>query len=239
MFSGKIIISSNAAPRYHPGFMEILPIEIFGIFVDVPFPSPLGFNSARLEEFATKICDTQTGLSLRPDQIRLRKLDDLFDYEMKAQFFGENGSLTRTAERVKLGVRNARTAADWNIIHQTLTRFYTLMDFDKKSQTHLSAHAHVKFDTPEERDKWLDQFSHNSLVLKPAALGYVRIQDWEKDIRVLIELSNAAPNSVFVAWDTQFVNNQEWDTFVGSLPNVMENSANFFELGFEPFKERV
>lgn len=219
--------------------MEILPIEIFGIFVDVPFASPLGFTSARLEEFATKICDTKTGLSLRPDQIRLRKLDDLFDYELKALFFGENGSLTRTADRVKLGVRNARTAADWNIIHQTLTRFYTMMEFDEKTETHLSTHAHAKFDSAEERDRWLEQFSHNSLVHKPAALGYVRIQDWEKDIRVLIELSNAAPNCVFVSWDTQFVNKQEWDTFLNSLPRVMENSANFFELGFEPFKERV
>ena len=219
--------------------MEILPIEIFGVFVDVPFPAPLGIHTAKLEEFAAQACDPQKGLSLRPEQIHLRKLDDLFDYELKATFFGENGSLVRTAERIKLGVRNARTLGDWNIIHQTLTRFYTLMDFDKKSLTHLSTHAHAKFDSPDERDKWLEQFSHNSLVHKPAALGYVRIQDWEKDIRVLIELSNAAPNSVFVAWDTQFENNQEWDTFLSTLPNVMENSANFFELGFEPFKERV
>jgi len=219
--------------------MEILPIEIFGVAVDVPFPAPLGFNSAKLDEFAANVCDTQKGLSLRPDQIHLRKVDDLFDYELKAIFFGENGTLTRTADRVKLAIRNARTSGDWNIIHQTLTRLYTLMDFDTKTFTHLSAHAHAKFDTSEERDQWLDQFSHNSLVHKPAALGYVRIADWEKDIRVLVEFSNAAPNSVFVAWDTQFANNQEWDSFLGTLPNVMENSANFFELGFEPFKERV
>jgi hypothetical protein len=207
--------------------------------VEVPFTPPLGFTSANLENFAAKMCDTQNGLSLRPDQIRLRKLDDLFDYELKATFFGDNGTLNRTADRVKLGVRNARTAGDWTIIHQTLTRFYTLMDFDKKSVSHLSAHAHAKFDTSEERDKWLEQFAQNSQIHKPAALGYVRIADWEKDIRVLIELSNAAPNCVFVAWDTQFTNNQEWDTFLSTMPNVMENSANFFELGFEPFKERV
>lgn len=219
--------------------MEVLPIELFGINVDVPFPAPIGYRSANLDEFAVKLCDQQTGLSLRPDQIHLRKVDDLFDYELKAVFFGENGILARTADRVKLGVRNARTAGDWNVIHQMLTRFYNLMDFDKKTLTHLSSHVHAKFDSEEERDKWLGQFSHNALVQKPCALGYVQIPDWEKDIRVLIEISNAAPNSVFVAWDTQFVNNQEWETFIGSLIHVMENSANFFELGFEPFKERV
>jgi hypothetical protein len=219
--------------------MEILPIEIFGVHVDVPFPTPLGFQAARLEEFAAKICDQQKGLSLRADQIRLRKLDDLFDYELKAVFFGENGSLNRTADRVKFGVRNARTDGDWKIIHQTLTRFYRLMEFEQTTITHLSTHVHAKFDSAEERDKWLAQFSHNPLIDKPAALGYVRIQDWEKDIRILIEQSNAAANSVFVAWDTHFTNNQEWDSFLGTLPSVMENSANLFELGFEPFKERV
>lgn len=219
--------------------MEVLPLDLFGIAVDVPFPAPLGFQAAKLEEFSAKLCDTVKGLSLRVDQIRLRKLDDLFDYELKAAFFGENGTLVRTADRVKIGVRNGRTAGDWTIIHQTLTRFYNLMNFDKKTLSTLSTHAHAKFDSTEERDKWLEQFSHNSLIQKPAALGYVRIQDWEKDIRVLIEISNAAPDSIFIAWDTQFTNNQEWDTFLGSLPSVMENSANFFELGFEPFKERV
>ncbi|MEQ1850573.1 MAG: hypothetical protein ABMA01_03175 [Chthoniobacteraceae bacterium] len=219
--------------------MEILPIEIFGVAVDIPFPTPLGFQTAKLEDFAAKICDAQTGLGLRADQIRLRKFDDLFDYELKANFFGENGNLNRTADRVKFGVRNARTDGDWKIIHQSLTKLYKLLEVEKASVTHLSTHVHAKFDTAEEREKWLGQFSHNSLVDKPAALGYVRIQDWEKDIRILIEQSNAAPNAVFVAWDTHFTNNQEWDSFLGTLPNVMENSANFFELGFEPFKERV
>jgi hypothetical protein len=219
--------------------MEIVPIEIFGVHIDVPFPAPLTYQSARLEEFAAKLCDQKLGLPLRPDQLRLRRFDDLFDYEVKANFFGDNGTMIRNAERVKFGVRNARTQGDWNVIQQSMTRFYGLMDFDEKSLTHLSSHVHGKFETLEARDQWLGQFSHNALVEKPAALGYVKIQDWEKDIRVLIEPSNVVPNAVFVTWDTQFANNQEWDSFLGSLPSVMENSANYFELGFEPFKERV
>ena len=219
--------------------MEIVPIEVFGIHVDVAFPAPLGFQAAKLEEFGAKICDPKEGLPLRAEHIRLRRFDELFDYEVKAVFFGENGTLTRTAERIKLGIRNARTQGDWNVIQQTFTRFYTLMDFDEQSLSHLSAHAHAKFETLEARDEWLKQFSHNALIDKAAALGYVKIADWEKEIRVLIEPSNMVPNAVFISWDTQFANLQEWDTFIGSLPNVMENSANYFEIGFEPFKERV
>ena len=105
--------------------------------------------------------------------------------------------------------------------------------------TALSAHAHGKFPSVEERDAFLQRFSYSPMVNRPAALGYVTILDWEKDVRVLIEQSNVVPGGVFVTWDTQFTNNQEWDTFLSTLPNVMENSANFFELGFDPFKERV
>ena len=219
--------------------MEILPIEVFGVAIDVAFPQPLTYQAAKLEDFATAICNPQMGLSVRPDQVRLRRFDDLFDYEVKVNFFGDNGTLTRAADRVKLGIRNARTQGDWNIIQQTMTRFYTLMNFDETSMTHLSTHAHAKFETPEERDQWIGQFSHNTLIEKPAALGYVKIPDWEKEVRVLVEYSNLVPAAIFIAWDTQFVNKQEWDTFLGSLPSVMENAGNYFELGFEPFKERV
>ena len=125
-----------------------------------------------------------------PDQIRLKRWDELYGYEMSAQFFGENGTLTRTADRIKIGVRNARTAGDWKIIQDTLQRFYTLMDFPPESVTALSAHAHTKFPTTEERDAILQKFSYSPLFSKPAALGYVQVIDWEREIRVLIEASN-------------------------------------------------
>jgi hypothetical protein len=219
--------------------MEIVPIELFGIHVDVPFATPLPYGKAKLDEFSAGLCNQQTGIGLRPDQLRLRRTDDLFDYELKANFFGDNGTLVRTADRVKFGIRNARTAGDWNIMHQTLVKFYKTLDPDENTVTILSSHVHARFDDAGTRDEWLRQFSHSPLIHKPAALGHVRIMDWEKDIRVLIELSQPVPNSVFIAWDTQFSNDQEWDSFLGTLPSVMENSANIFEIGFEPFKERV
>jgi len=217
--------------------MDILPIELFGITIDVPFPAPLGYVQARLEEFGAKICDAEKGLGLRPEQIRVKRWDDLYGYEFTAQFFGDNALLTRTADRIKLNVRNARTATDWNVIHQTLLRFYTAMDFPRITISTVSAHLHAKFPSPGERDAYLGQFSHNMLIARAAALGYVRIADWEKEVRVLVEQSNVVPDAVFIAWDTQFVNAQDWDSFLGSLPTVMENSANLFDLGFEPFKQ--
>lgn len=219
--------------------MEVVTLDLFGLHVDVPFPAPLAFDSTALGEFGAKVCDPATGLGLRPDQLRVKRWDDLFGYEISAQFFGDNGVLTRTAERIKLGVRHARTQADWNIIQQTFTRFYALMDFPVDSLTILNAHAHTKFPSSEERDDFLKQYSHSPLIARPAALGHVQIPDWEKDIRVLIEHSNVVPDALFIAWDTQFPNDQDWESFLGSLITMMENSANLFELGFEPLREKV
>ncbi len=219
--------------------MEIVPIEIFGVAIDVPFLAPKGFAQANFEDFGAKVCDTVNGLSLRPDQIKLKRWDELYGYELSANFFGDNGSLTYTAERVKLSVRNARTAADWTVIHQTLVRFYNLMEFNSRTITILSSHIHGKFPSLAERDEYLATFAHNPTIARPAAMGYVKIADWEKDIRILIEQSNLTPDSVFIGWDTQFANAQDWDSFLGSLPVVMENSANQFDIGFEPFKQTV
>ena len=138
------------------------------------------------------------------------------------------------------GVRNARTAGDWTIIQQTLQRFYALMDF----AAHEPSPPFPRTCTPsfrrtEERDGWLGHFSYSPLVGRPATLGYVQIADWEKEIRVLIEQSNAVPDAAFVMWDTQFTNSQDWESFLMSIPTMMENAVNIFDLGFEPLRERV
>ncbi len=216
--------------------MEIVPIEFFGIAVDVPFPAPMTFGQSNIDEFGAKLCDPAKGLGLRPNQIRLRRIDELFDYEVVGQFFGENGHVSRGPDRAKLSVRNARNAADWNLVQQTLFRFYSAMEFPETSTTMLSCHVHGKFPSADDRDGFLGQFAHSFDVIRPASLGYVRIADWEKDIRILIETSNVVPNSVFVGWDTQFTNLQDWETFLSIIPTVMENSANVFGLGFEPLR---
>lgn len=214
--------------------MDIIPIELFGVAIDVPFPAPLGFNHARMEDFGAKLCDPTLGLGIRFDHIKLRRTDELFNYELSATFFGDNGTLTRTADRVKLSVRNARTSADWKLIVQMLTRFYGFMNFAPATATILSTHVHARFPSNEERDSFLGHFAQGLELSRPAALGYVRIVEWEKDIRVMIEQSNIVPGAAFVAWDTQFPNSQDWETFLPTLPTMMENSANVFGLAFDP-----
>ena len=103
--------------------MRLIPLDVLGINLDIPFLPPLTKNAAELDSFATWLCDAENGLSLRPDQVRLKTWDDLFGYELVAYFFGDNGLITRTGERIKLSIRNARTAGDWEIVRRVLVRF--------------------------------------------------------------------------------------------------------------------
>jgi hypothetical protein len=216
--------------------MRHIPIDILSINLDIPLIPPRPKQAAKLDDFAAWLCDGEKGLGLRPDQVRFRTWDDLFGYELVAQFFGENGHLTRTADRIKLAIRNARTAADWEIVRRVLVRFYTHMEFAPRTTTVFSANTHSRFPSSDELDNYFRQFWQPQMASRPALFSYVKIADWEADIRLLVEKSNMLPDALFVAWDTQFTHAQDWESFIGSLPTVMENSAHLFDLAFTPMQ---
>jgi hypothetical protein len=54
-------------------------------------------------------------------------------------------------------------------------------------------------------------------------------------VRVQIEDSNLIPAGVYVGADTQYRNDQDFESFIGSIPTMFAASANAFGLGFQPF----
>lgn len=214
--------------------MRLVPIDLLGINLDIPFVPALTARTADLESYAAWLCDPERGLGLRPDQVRLKKWDDLFGYEVAAQFFGDNGSITRTPDRIKLMIRNVRTAADWELVRRVLVRFYTHMNFAPKTATSFSAHVHSRQPAADELEAFFRQFPQPAMSSRRVLFSYVKISDWEADIRVLIEKSNALPDALFILWETQFPNTQDWESFITALPTVLENSAHLFDLAFLP-----
>ena len=211
--------------------MRLISLDVLGINLDIPFLAPLTKRDAELDAFAGWLCDPEHGLGLRPDQVRLKTSDELFGYELTAQFFGDNGLITRTADRIKLSVKNARTEGDWELVRRVMVRFYARMKFPPKSITLFSAHVHSRFPAADELEAFFHGFPQPEVASRPALFSYVKIDDWEADIRILAEKSNLLPDALFLAWDTQFTNGQDWETFIGTLPTVMENSAHLFDLG--------
>jgi hypothetical protein len=212
--------------------MRQISPDVLSIGLDVPFVPPLTRRTAQLDAFAAWLCDKEKGLGLRSDQIALKTWDELFAYELRAQFYGENGLLTRTADKVRLEVKNARTAGDWELVRQLIVRFYQYMQFAPQTLTTFSAYVHSQQASAADVESYFAQHAQPQVSSRPALFRYVRITDWETDVRVLVEKSNAFPEGrgLFVGWETQFVNNQDWETFIGTLPTVMENSAHVFGL---------
>ncbi len=213
--------------------MRQISLDVLAIALEIPFAPPRTLKQAGLDELAAWLCTKEKGLGLRSDQVRLKSWDDLFAYEMQAQFFGENGLIVVGPEKIRLEVKNARTAADWEIVRQLIVRFYTRMEFPTEPATKFSAYVHSQLPSSDEVDQYFNQRTLPQLSTRPALFRYVKIVDWEADVRVLVEKSNAFPEGrgLFIGWETQFTNDQDWDTFIGTLPTVMENSAHFFDLG--------
>jgi len=210
-------------------------IELYSLQIETPLQRVRALDHEDLRRFADWLCDPD-GFRLRPDQVKLKAWDQLFGYEYVAQFFGENGFLVRTPDRVRVGVKNARTAADWEIIQGVFVRFLQQESPPDKAFRTFSASAHVKLDEPFTATEFLSRYAVVPGVERPAALSYVKIAEWEKEIRIVIEPSNLFPGQLFLTWDSQFASSQDWDTFVPSLMNVMENSARMFDLGMAPLK---
>jgi hypothetical protein len=213
--------------------MRQISPDILSIGLEVPFVPPLTRSAANLDAFAGWLCEKEKGLGLRSEQVRLKSWDDLFAYELQAHFFGDNGLITRTADKIRLEIKNARTAGDWEVVRQIIVRFYQHMRFPAESLTTFSAYVHSQMPSAAEVDGYFAMHSLPQLSARPALFQYVKIVDWEADVRVLVEKSNAFPSGrgLFVGWETQFANNQDWETFIGTLPTVMENSAHYFDLG--------
>ena len=215
--------------------MDVVPIELFGVSIDLPLPKPVSMRSTMLEDFARDLCDPLKGIGVRPAQCQLVGRDLLYQYELNATFFEGNGTLVRTPERLRVAVRNARNWADWQLVHQTFCRVHALVELDSKSVSSLAMQAQVRFVSQSERERYLRSFASNRTVARPGALGHVRIPDWEYEVRMVIEDSNLLPAGVCVSCETQYRNDQDWESFIGSVPTMFAAGANAFSLGFEPF----
>ncbi|HVS52663.1 MAG TPA: hypothetical protein VHD62_09930 [Opitutaceae bacterium] len=211
--------------------MRLISLDLLTIILDIPLVPPQTKRTAGLDAFGAWLCEPENGLGMRPEQVRVKSSDDLFGWELTAQFFGENGLITRTPDRVKLSVKNVRTVGDWELVRRIIVRFYMHMNLPPYSLTTFSAHVHSRFPAADELESFFREFPQPAMASRPVLFTYVKIDDWEADIRLLIEKSNLLPDAIFVAWDTQFGNSQDWESFVGTLPTVMENSVHLFDLG--------
>jgi hypothetical protein len=180
-------------------------VQVFMIALEVYFGRPRPFAKDRMDDLAAWLTDATEGLALRPEQVRVRHTDIVFDYEVSASFFGGNATFKLDAEKAVLSARGARTQQDADVVQQTAARFVKAIASREQLPVAFSGNAHVSLSSESAREAYLAAFRPSSQVVGPGALGFVRVEGWPEDIRIAIEPSLGMPKSLFLSWNTRFL----------------------------------
>jgi len=201
-------------------------IQVFAVALEVLFGRPRPYAKEKIDDLATWLTDAAEGFALRPEQVRVRHTDLVFDYELSASFFGGNATFKRDAEKVVFSARGAKTRQDAEILLQTASRFVKAVSMPDHLDVEFSANAHASLDSEAVREAYLAAFRPSDKVVGPGALGFVRLAGWPEDIRIAIEPSLGLPRSLFFAWHTRFLPSgdplQLLQSMVASLGAVAE-----------------
>jgi hypothetical protein len=215
--------------------IELTP-DLFGITVDIRFSKARPFSKERLDRLLSRLTDSENGLALRPEQMRLRSTDLAFDYELKAFFLGANAVLVCDAEKFFLSVSGGRTQADANLLRETAKRFLWTSEISDQDSGLFGASTHARAESTEKRDEFLKTFRVNDQIVGPGALAYIRAPSWSEDIRFSVEPSLGIPEALFLAWNTRF-RGVSWPTSGETLTNILELPASVFGVRFKPFTQ--
>jgi hypothetical protein len=212
--------------------IELAPY-LFGMTLDFRFLKARTFSKERLDTLLNRLTDSDTGLALRLEQIRVRNTDLAFDYDLRAFFLGGNALLVYDAEKIFLSVSGGRSQADANLLRETAKRFLWVTEVSNEELGSFSVNTHARADSAEGREQFLDRFRLSKEVVGPGALGYVRVPNWPEEVRFSVEPSLGTKDSLFFAWNTP-VRGASWLSSPEELTGVLESIASIFGVQFKP-----
>jgi hypothetical protein len=208
-------------------------IQVFSIALEVLFGRPRPYAKEKIDDLATWLTDPAEGFALRPEQVRVRHADLVFDYELSASFFGGNATFKRDAEKVVFSARGAKTRQDVEILQQTAFRFVNAVAMPEHLSVEFSANAHASLASEAVREAYLAAFRPNDKVVGPGALGFVRLAGWPEDIRIAIEPSLGLPHSLFFAWHTRFLPSADPLQLLQTLVVTLGKAAEVYGVNFK------
>lgn len=212
-------------------------VQVFSITLEAFFPRPKPFAKDKIDQIAEWLTDSADGFALRPDQVRVRHTDIIFDYVLSASFYGGNATFVRDAEKAALFARGARTRQDADLLQGAAMRFARFAASEEKLPLMFSANAHASLPTVQDREQFLEKLRPDSRVTSPGALGYVQLERWPDAVRVAIEPSFNAPQSLFFSWQTNLAASEDWKGTFETLVGVIEEATTVYGVQFLPLAE--
>lgn len=198
--------------------------------MDVAFPQPKPFSKDDLDRVALWVTDPERGFGLRPEQVRVRHSDVMFDYELSAVLFNGLGMLKFNALGASFTANGARTSEDFALLKDSVRRFIGEISVLQVKTVAIGAHTHASMKSGQAREAFLSRFRAAPEILSPGVIGLLRPEPWLNDVRVAIEATAGSPDSVFVHWNTSLQITDDWETHLEALPEVFVGAVATFGL---------
>lgn len=209
-------------------------IQVFMMALEVFFLHPRPFAKDKIDELAAWLTDPAEGLALRPEQVRVRHTDIVFDYELSASFFGGNATFKRDAEKAVFSARGARTRQDADLLLQTAARFVKAVAAPEQLSVAFSANAHAALASEGVRETFLAGFRFSKQVVGSGALGFVKLEGWPEEVRIAMEPSLGLPKSLFFTWHTRFLPSNDPLPLLQTLISAVAGAAEVYGVKFSP-----
>lgn len=212
-------------------------VQVFSITLEAFFPRPKPFAKDQVDRIAEWLTDPAAGFSLRADQVRTRNTDIVFDYELRASFYGGNATFHRDAEKETLTARGARTRQDGDLLLETAMRFARFVTAEEKMPLILSANAHASLPSREMREQFLAGLRPDVRVVSPGILGYVQLDGTADAMRVSIEPSFSDDQSLFFYWQTRLAVPGDWPSAFKSAIGAIREATSIYGVELLPLSE--
>ena len=95
----------------------------------------------------------------------------------------------------------------------------------------------IKPEDGTDMDEFLEGLRPDPRVTSPGALGYVQLDGWPDAVRVAIEPSFDAPQSLFFSWQTNLAASEDWQSTFETLVGVIEEATTLYGVQFLPLAE--
>jgi hypothetical protein len=198
-------------------------IREFAASMEVSFGRPVAFAPPLLDESVEKLT-AALGFPLETDRVRMRVTDPLYQYELRAEFYGGSGVFLRTADRIFLSLRNARSSNDAKLVVGLIGKVGDQFLAQTALPAQIRISTHLGLGSAGARDEYLQRFRIGPEIKHPGALGYVQVPGTERVVRVTIEPSFSHPDAIFLVAEADFPASEDWSSAVNSAMNVFKDA---------------
>jgi hypothetical protein len=204
--------------------MTSTEIREFAASMEVPFGKPVAFAPPVLDDSISKLT-AALGFPIGTEKIRVRLVDALYNYELRAEFYGGSGIFARTADRLFLTLSSGRSLDDAKFIIGLIGNFGDQFLRETKLRPIIRVYAHLGVGSTEARDAYLSRFRVGPEVVHPGTLGHVTVKETDTTVKITIEPSFSHPDAIFLTAEAEFPPSDDWNSYIVSAIETLRKAA--------------